>query len=169
MSLVYIVYRDKDTGKNFVLMGKQGSEKKLAGKMIGFGGKCDPKENGEMETTEECARRELWEEFEKIQSLTLGGELKQAGYFTVGAEKKIDCFIVETSEKFENLKDSPEFVGLQWINVKNFSEHYKDMLEGDSVVVEAFVKYIETGETFGFEKIETEKLREETKKIYNNK
>lgn len=157
LSLVFIIHRDENTSEYSVLMGRQAKGKKLAGFRNGYGGKCE-----EGETTLGCAKRELEEELKMIFPAE---SFKKCGDFKV-ADKNIDCFVVEVQEKFKEPEDNTEFENTKWIELKDISKYFFEMLEGDSKVMEAVAEYINTGKTFSFEKNENELLRKQTEGIF---
>lgn len=125
LSLVFFTHNDGQ--KTYILMGKQGPEKKMPGIRNGFGGKCE-----EGETTRECAIREVAEE--------VNIELKPEDLMETGKiidEKMIvDVFVKMCETKFEPPKDSSEFVDVQWFDIEMPELFVPEMLPNNDVVIE---------------------------------
>lgn len=111
LSLVFFVYYDKDSNKDFVLMSTIHDPLKLTKGMVnGYGGKCK-----DGESTGDCAVREVKEELGKEAEIN-ADSLIQVGKI-LNNEKVVDVFIVKASEMFDathmHTKDS-EMINPTW-------------------------------------------------------
>jgi 8-oxo-dGTP pyrophosphatase MutT (NUDIX family) len=162
LSLVFPIYEDKQTNKFWILLGKQAPGKKLAGFRNGFGGKCEQKPDGTMETTLECARRELKEELDlEIEEV----KIEKCGYFTNG-DRLIDCFVIRFKEKIEPPADNSEFQDTKWFDLGEPEKFVGEMLSQADKEMEGLTKFLQTGELFGFDKSMNTELQNQVKNVF---